>query len=277
MVARLRRRRPALRARRRSGRRHGRGRLRASPERDRGHARGGARALRRTGARAVPAAPLLPHAPPRCESSARRSRRRTPSASRTCTPAREQPVDGVDGRIVVAALAPGVRAGWAPSVEDGVAVLAGLGATGRRRTHDRGRRRRSRRTAAAGGVACDDRGGRCARPPHHDRHRRARRGRSRVPGRSRSSRRLFGGRPSASSASRWSGSGRTCSWPTQASTRWSLRLAGELGRGRSARRDWWSRAAGRRTPCASTARARPASAASSSRARSLARPAAASG
>jgi UDP-N-acetylmuramate--alanine ligase len=39
-------------------------------------------------------------------------------------PAREQPLDGVDGRLVVAALAPSVRAGWAPSVEDGVTVLA---------------------------------------------------------------------------------------------------------------------------------------------------------
>jgi UDP-N-acetylmuramate--alanine ligase len=39
-------------------------------------------------------------------------------------PAREEPVDGVDGRLVLAALAPSVRAGWAPSVEDGVALLA---------------------------------------------------------------------------------------------------------------------------------------------------------
>jgi UDP-N-acetylmuramate--alanine ligase len=37
--------------------------------------------------------------------------------------AREEPVAGVDGRLVVRALGPGVRAGWAPSVEDGVAVL----------------------------------------------------------------------------------------------------------------------------------------------------------
>jgi UDP-N-acetylmuramate--alanine ligase len=38
--------------------------------------------------------------------------------------AREEPVDGVTGRLVVAALAPGVRAGWAPTVEDGVRVLS---------------------------------------------------------------------------------------------------------------------------------------------------------
>ena len=37
--------------------------------------------------------------------------------------AREQPLPGVDGRLVVAALGAGVRAGWAPSVEDGVRVL----------------------------------------------------------------------------------------------------------------------------------------------------------
>jgi UDP-N-acetylmuramate--alanine ligase len=39
-------------------------------------------------------------------------------------PAREEPLPGVDGRLVVAALGAGVRAGWAPGVEDGVRVLA---------------------------------------------------------------------------------------------------------------------------------------------------------
>jgi UDP-N-acetylmuramate--alanine ligase len=38
--------------------------------------------------------------------------------------AREEPLHGVTGRLVVAALAPGVRAGWAPTVEDGVQVLS---------------------------------------------------------------------------------------------------------------------------------------------------------
>jgi UDP-N-acetylmuramate--alanine ligase len=37
--------------------------------------------------------------------------------------AREQPVDGVSGKLVVDALRPGVRAGWAPTVEDGVRVI----------------------------------------------------------------------------------------------------------------------------------------------------------
>jgi UDP-N-acetylmuramate--alanine ligase len=40
-------------------------------------------------------------------------------------PAREEPVEGVDGLLVVRALAPGVRAGWGPTVEDGVRVVAG--------------------------------------------------------------------------------------------------------------------------------------------------------
>jgi UDP-N-acetylmuramate--alanine ligase len=39
-------------------------------------------------------------------------------------PAREEPIDGVDGRVVVRSLAPGVRAGWAPTVEDAVRVVS---------------------------------------------------------------------------------------------------------------------------------------------------------
>ena len=38
--------------------------------------------------------------------------------------AREEPIDGVGGKLVVDALRPGLRAGWAPSVEDGVRILA---------------------------------------------------------------------------------------------------------------------------------------------------------
>ncbi len=38
--------------------------------------------------------------------------------------AREEPVDGVGGKLVVDALRPGVRAGWAPSVEDGARIVA---------------------------------------------------------------------------------------------------------------------------------------------------------
>jgi UDP-N-acetylmuramate--alanine ligase len=38
--------------------------------------------------------------------------------------AREEPIDGVGGKLVVDALRPGLRAGWAPSVEDGVRIIA---------------------------------------------------------------------------------------------------------------------------------------------------------
>jgi UDP-N-acetylmuramate--alanine ligase len=38
--------------------------------------------------------------------------------------AREEPLADVDGLLVLRALMPGVRAGWAPTVEDGVRVLA---------------------------------------------------------------------------------------------------------------------------------------------------------
>jgi UDP-N-acetylmuramate--alanine ligase len=39
--------------------------------------------------------------------------------------AREEPVEGVTGKLVVDALRPGVRAGWAPTVEDGSRIVAG--------------------------------------------------------------------------------------------------------------------------------------------------------
>jgi UDP-N-acetylmuramate--alanine ligase len=38
--------------------------------------------------------------------------------------AREEPVEGVDGRLVLGALRPGLRAGWAPTVEDGARIVA---------------------------------------------------------------------------------------------------------------------------------------------------------
>jgi UDP-N-acetylmuramate--alanine ligase len=38
--------------------------------------------------------------------------------------AREEPIDGVGGKLVVDALRPGLRIGWAPRVEDGVRILA---------------------------------------------------------------------------------------------------------------------------------------------------------
>ena len=39
--------------------------------------------------------------------------------------AREQPVAGVGGKLVVDALRPGMRAGWTPAVEDGAKLVAG--------------------------------------------------------------------------------------------------------------------------------------------------------
>ncbi len=39
--------------------------------------------------------------------------------------AREQPLPGVSGKLVVDALRPGLRAGWAPEVEQGAALVAG--------------------------------------------------------------------------------------------------------------------------------------------------------
>ena len=38
--------------------------------------------------------------------------------------AREEPVPGVDGKLVVDALRPGMRAGWTPAVEDGARLVA---------------------------------------------------------------------------------------------------------------------------------------------------------
>ncbi|HUQ22845.1 MAG TPA: cyanophycin synthetase [Gaiellaceae bacterium] len=38
--------------------------------------------------------------------------------------AREEPIEGVDGRLVVYALRPGLRAGWAPRFEDGARLVA---------------------------------------------------------------------------------------------------------------------------------------------------------
>lgn len=38
--------------------------------------------------------------------------------------AREEPIDGVSGKLVLDALRPGLRAGWAPRVEDGARIVA---------------------------------------------------------------------------------------------------------------------------------------------------------
>jgi len=38
--------------------------------------------------------------------------------------AREQPVSGINGKLVLDALRPGMRAGWTPAVEDGARLVA---------------------------------------------------------------------------------------------------------------------------------------------------------
>ncbi len=44
--------------------------------------------------------------------------------------AREEPVEGVGGRLVLEALRPGLRAGWAPTVETGAAIVRGWARSG---------------------------------------------------------------------------------------------------------------------------------------------------
>ena len=70
-------------------------------------------------------------------------------------PAREEPVPGVSGRLIVDELAeirPGMRIGWAPSLEDAAQVVAGWARAGRHRAHARCRRRRPRGSADPRGA-----------------------------------------------------------------------------------------------------------------------------
>ena len=194
-------------------------------------------------------------------------------------PAREEPLPGVSGRLIVGELAqvrPGMRVGWAPSVEDGVRDRGRLGAARRHRADARRRRRRPRGAAPAGGARRDDRGGRRARAVHDARHRRTGARRSR--GRSRSA------RWRSCCAGRRSGRSR---WPPSVSARTSSSRTTESTRSCSGSPASWRRspsrvtscapAAARRTRSASTAPAPPGWAPSSSRARSRARSAAACG
>ena len=185
---------------------------------------------------------------------------------------RDEPRPGVTGKLVLDSVPHGVRRGWAPTLDDAAATHACVGAARRRRRHprrggaveDRARGRRgparvnieTRRPALA---ADDDRHGRAgegAGSPALARRARGgaplRRGRG-ARGRRRRSRleRARGGR----------GRGRA---------RHPAR--GRAGRGRGARRRASSQAAERPTPSACTARAMRGSAASSSPARSPARP-----
>ena len=101
-------------------------------------------------------------------------------------PAREEPLPGVTGRLIVdelARLRPGMPIGWAPSLEDAAAPRCRLGAAGGHRAHARRRRRRPRRAAGAGARSHEDRGGRRALAVHDARARAGRHAHSR--GRSR--------------------------------------------------------------------------------------------
>ena len=67
-------------------------------------------------------------------------------------PAREEPIEGVTGKLVVDALAdarPGMPVGWTPAIEDGAQLPRAACAGRRRRPDDRGRRRRSCRALDA--------------------------------------------------------------------------------------------------------------------------------
>ena len=86
--------------------------------------------------------------------------------------AREEPVDGVSGKLVLDALRPGLRAGWAPTVEEGVRIVGSWARTGDIvLTLGAGDVDRAGRQLLE--AACDrDRGGRPARRLDDDRHRR---------------------------------------------------------------------------------------------------------
>ena len=94
------------------------------PIRDRGDRRGGARALVAAGCSCSSSRTSTPAPATSRTSSAPRCRPPTRRASPRSTGAREQPVEGVGGKLVVDALRPGMRAGWAPAVEDGAALVA---------------------------------------------------------------------------------------------------------------------------------------------------------
>ena len=99
-------------------------RLRAPPCRDRGHARRGAGA---TGGRVLVL--FQPHLYSRTRHLAHELGAAFAAADAVCVTeiyaAREEPIDGVDGKLVVDALrTPGIWVGWAPDVEDAGPIVA---------------------------------------------------------------------------------------------------------------------------------------------------------
>ena len=208
-------------------------------------------------------------------SSARRSPRADVVAVTDIYPAREEPVEGVSGKLVVDALAearPGMTVGWTPTLEDGAALprAARRGPATSSLTIGAGDVDRAV-PAAARESSREDRGGRPARAADDGRDRAGRRARfARPQTLGELEEALALGRPTRAATSSRSGSARTCSSPTRASTGSCSGSRASSPRPRS-RASCSSPAAARRTRSASTARARPASAASSSPARSRGR------
>ena len=257
-------------------------RLRAPPGGDRRDDRSARDVTDGRRARALPAAPLLAHAAPRPRACAARSQTPTSSRHRRLSARASSRSPGVTGKLVVDALAelrPGMPSAWTPVRRRGRRASSRRRARrGDRVAHGRCRRRRPRCARSCWRRSREDRGGRSRSRASRRSAPAGRRARSRGPRRSTSCEdALAGQREREPRASRRSGSARTCSSPTTASTGSSLKLAGELAHGRGRGRAPASPAAERRTRSACTARARPASAASSSPARSRAPPAAACG
>ena len=227
-------------------------------------------AVARAAARALPAAPLLADA---CTS--RRARARARGADAVCVtdvyPAREEPLAGVSGRLVVDALAherPGMRIGWTPSVEEGRRPRRRLGPPGD-----------TVLTLGAGDVdraAAADPGAARVIDPRRASSSRASRRSAPAGRRVRSREPEIDGR-ARRSCSRWAaerglavatvGLGSNLLVADDGVDALVLRLAGELAAA-EVDGECCARAAAPRTPSACTARARPGSAGSSSPARS---------
>ena len=231
-------------------------------------------------ARALPAAPLLAHATPRARVRSRARRRPTSLRSRTCT--RRASSDGdVRGKLVVGR---GVgRARGSARRVDAVARAGALAGSPRSRVPGD-----VVLTVGAGDVDARRAGAaRGARVKIEEDVPLARYttlgtgGPARLFARPETLAELEEALASRGARKGWaspsSGSGRTCSPPTTASTGSCSGSRGELAAVAVDGEPRHRRAAARRTPSSCIARARRASAASSSRARSRARPAAASG
>ena len=162
--------RPPLRGGRRARRCHGRRRLRAQPDRDPGCARDGTRAGGGGSSRST--CLMSSSARGTCTRARRRTRARRHRHRHRLRPGARRAA-GVTGRRVVEAVPDPTRRIWAPTLDDAspcprlvrpgdVVVTLGVG--------------EPRAARAIARPRMSDRGGRAARPAHHDRHRWARDG-----------------------------------------------------------------------------------------------------